>query len=158
MADEVNVVFPCSGVPEDDGAARLVGLYPQRQEGCWMQRMKVLGGVLTADQWRALERIARQFTPTSPLHLTTRQDVELHDITPERVGPLQHALAEAGLTGVGACGDTLRNITVCPCSGLRNGTVDLMGLAWQIRRTLEAMDGIFALAPAFRLAHQLHRR
>ena len=141
----MKIQFPCEGVPEVPAAARLVGLYPQRQAGLWMQRVKVLGGALTAVQWRLLGRIARELTPTAPLHLTTRQDVELHDIPSDRVGPVQRRLADGGLTGLGACGDTLRNLTVCPCAGALDGTVDLIPLAWAVRRTLEAIEGIFSL-------------
>ena len=60
--------------------------------------------------------IARQFTPATPLHLTTRQDVELHDLTDADVPAAQRRLAAAGLTSLGSGGDTLRNVVVCLCS------------------------------------------
>ncbi len=44
---------------------------------------------------------------------------------PHDVPQLQQALAEAGFTGLGACGDTLRNITLCPGNGLTEESVDL---------------------------------
>jgi len=145
-------VFPGRSVPDDPNTARLLGLYPQRQEGLWMQRLKLLGGNLSSAQWRALADIARRFTPGTPLHLTTRQDIELHDLTPDRVGEVQQALAEAEITTVGACGDTLRNITVCPCSGTVSGLVDLAPLAQEIRRVLEAEEGVFALPRKFKIS------
>jgi len=117
-----------------------------------MQRVKILGGILTGGQWRALARIAAEFTPGSPLHLSTRQDIELHDVRAERVAAVQQAITEAGLTGLGACGDTVRNITVCPCSGVRGGAPDLVGVAWEIRRMLEATDGIFELPRKFKIS------
>ena len=73
-------VFPTAQIPQEATAARLLGLYPQVQEALWLQRVKILGGILTAGQWRTLARIARRFTPTTPLHLTTRQDIEIHDL------------------------------------------------------------------------------
>ena len=97
MDSQHEINFPCSSVPEDAAAARLVGLYPQRQAGLWMQRVKVLGGVLTAQQWRGLGSAVRNFTPGTPLHLTTRQDVELHDVSTEHVGALQHLMIDEGL-------------------------------------------------------------
>ncbi len=144
-------VFPCEALPEDPGAARLLGLYPQRQEGLWMQRLKVLGGRLTPEQWDALAAVAGELTPGTPLHLTTRQDIELHNLSPERVAPAQARLAEAGLTGLGACGDTLRNVTVCPCSGLIDGAVDLEPMARIIRETLEGLDCVFSLPRKFKI-------
>ena len=80
-----DIAFPCSSLPDDAGHARLLGLYPQRQEGLWMQRLKVLGGRLSPEQWDAVARIATEFTPLAPLHLTTRQDIEFHDLPPELI-------------------------------------------------------------------------
>ncbi len=146
------IAFPCAEVPQDKHVARLLGLYPQRQEGLFMQRTKVLGGALTADQWRALAGAARRHTPGTPLHLTTRQDVEFHDVSPSEVPGLQRAIADAGLTGLGACGDTLRNIIVDPCCGTRRDLPDLEPLAWSIRRLLEATDGILNLPRKFKIS------
>jgi len=117
-----------------------------------MQRVKVPGGALTGDQWRGLAEIARRFTSDTPLHLTTRQDLEIHDLSDGQVPAVQQCLAALGLTSVGACGDTLRNLTVCPCSGVRAGCPDLFPLAQQIRRELEAYRGIFTLPRKFKIS------
>jgi sulfite reductase (ferredoxin) len=146
------VRFPSDELPADSDTARLLGLYPQRQEGRWMQRIKVLGGRLTGPQWRGLARTARELTPSAPLHLTTRQDVELHDVAPARVPAVQRRIAALGLTCVGACGDTLRNVTVCPCSGAVDGSAVLQPLATMIRRKVEGLEGIFALPRKFKIA------
>jgi sulfite reductase beta subunit-like hemoprotein len=147
-----DIAFPCEAVPADPKMARLVGLYPQRQEGRWMQRVKVLGGVLSARHWRALGAIARRQVPATPLHLTTRQDVEFHDLAADVVPEVQRALQEAGLTGLGACGDAARNITVCPCSGTRAGLPDLVPLAWSVRHLLETAEGAFDLPRKFKVS------
>jgi len=144
--------FPCGGPPADGPASRLLGLYPQAQEGLWMQRVRVPGGRLAAGAWQALAGAAREFTPQAPLHLTTRQDVEFHDVPADRVAALQRALAAAGLTGLGACGDTLRNVTVCPCAGAAAGTVDLGPLAEDLGRLVAAEPGAFALPRKFKIS------
>jgi len=146
-----DISFPCSSLPDDAAVARLLGLYPQRQDGLWMQRLKVLGGRLTPEQWEAVASVAAEFTPDTPLHLTTRQDIEFHDLPPELIPPVQARLAEAGLTGLGACGDTLRNLTICPCSGALDGTIDLEPLAWVIRRTLESLAFILDMPRKFKI-------
>lgn len=145
-------VFPAAQIPEQAAAARLLGLYPQIQEDLWLQRVKILGGILTAEQWRALARIVRQFTPVTPLHLTTRQDIEIHDLSADIVPLVQQEMAKVELTGLGACGDTVRNLTVCPCSGVRRGVPDLMPLAWQIRRLLEDQEGVYSLPRKFKIS------
>ena len=146
------VKFPCEVMPAEPVPARLMGLYPQLQEGRWMQRARVPGGALSADQWRALAAAARRCTPGAPLHLTTRQDVELHDLAAEQIPGVQRALAAAGLSGLGACGDTLRNITVCPCSGIAAGKVDLLPLAHDIQRLLQKHEWVFALPRKFKIS------
>lgn len=143
--------FACTGLPDDPGEARLLGLYPQVQEGLWMQRVKILGGRLRGRQWRALAKIARTWTPDTPLHLTTRQDIELHDLTEERVPHVQKQLHAAGISCRGACGDTLRNVTICPCSGVRQGSIDLAPLAWEVRGALESLADIESLPRKFKI-------
>jgi len=138
--------FPCQSFPTETRQARLLGIYPQRQQGQWMQRVRIPGGILSAGQWRVLAQIARQFTPATPLHLTTRQDMELHDLSAEEVPIAQQLLAKAGLTSLGSGGDTLRNIIVVPCSaGRTNEVPNLLPLAGAIEQALAVCEGIFAL-------------
>ncbi len=144
--------FPLREIPIDPPRFRLAGLYPQAQEGFWMQRIRVLGGALTANQWRGLADIARRYTPDTPLHLTTRQDVEFHDLRAEQIPSLQQALAAEGFTGLGACGDTVRNITVCPCSGVVRDSIDLHPLASALQHRLQAWDGVFSLPRKFKIS------
>src|SRR2546428_5703873 len=53
------------------------GTYAQRQEGVQMQRIKIPGGVLSADQLVALADAADRFG-SGFLHLTTREDVQIY--------------------------------------------------------------------------------
>lgn len=152
MADTDAPVFPSDALPADADKAKLLGLYQQRQNGLWMQRIKILGGVLSGLQWQGIAEIARELTPQTPLHLTTRQEIELHCLSVEQVPAAQKRIAELGLTGLGACGDTLRNVTVCPCSGTLGGGVNLLSLAWKIRRMLEETKGIFSLPRKFKVS------
>lgn len=151
MAEHDVPRFPCDALPAEPRLAKLLGLYPQRQDGRWLQRVRIMAGRLTGGQWRALADAAREFTPATPLHLTTRQDIELHDLPADAVPGVQRRLAGAGLTGLGGGGDTFRNITVCPCAGLANG-LDLKPIAQAIQRTLWACDEIFSLPRKFKIA------
>jgi sulfite reductase (ferredoxin) len=144
-------LFPCDRFPQDAGAARLSGLYPQRQEDLWMQRLKIPGGVLSSADWRNVAALAREFTPNTPLHLTTREDLEFHNVPVSQVPALQTRLVEVGLTGRGACGDTLRNLTVCPCSGVRIGSVDLHPLARELESAILAFEGIYSMPRKFKI-------
>ena len=146
------VRFPCDRLPDEPAHARLLGLYDQRQEGLLMQRVKVRSGRITPGQLRALAEIALRFTPGYPLHLTTRQDVELHGVKPDDVPAVQRAIADAGLTTLGACGDTLRNVTACPGGGLCAGSVDSGAVAEAVREAAEKFPAIRALPRKFKIS------
>ena len=148
MSIAVAIRFPCEALPEDPAAARLLGVYPQRQDGLFMQRVKLPGGRIEASQLRALASIADRWSPAHPLHLTTRQDVELHGLRREDIPAVQRDIEAARLTALGACGDTLRNVTVCPGSGLCPGTRDVSALC----------DAISARAGLLPWIHQLPRK
>ena len=152
MSEAKGVAFPCEAVPAEGAQARLIGLYPMRQPGLLMQRVKIRGGVISTAEWRAVAEAARRHAPGWPLHLTTRQDIEIHGLTPERIPPLQREFHEAGLTGIGACGDTLRNVTVCPGNGVCEGSVDVTALAGELDRVGNEMPMIRALPRKFKVS------
>ena len=144
--------FPCTGAYADSNQLKLSGVYAQRQKGLWMQRIKIQGGVLKAEDWRTLAGLARTHTPGTPLLLTTRQCIEFHNITEEILPALQQDLAAAGFTGLGACGDTLRNITLCPGNGLCPGSVDFSAAAAATRQVLESFEGVYSLPRKFKIS------
>ncbi len=144
--------FPCDSIPADPSQARLLGLYSQRREDLWMQRARVPGGRLSKEQWAVLAELIQSLTPGEPLHFTTRQDVELHSLSETAVPQAQRRLADVGLSCLGACGDTLRNITVCPCSGTACDRPDLLPLAMQLTAWLRSQPGAFALPRKFKIS------
>jgi len=149
--------YVCRAIPADSRLAWLNGLFPQPQDGLWVKRILVLGGTLTGEQWRVIAALARKFTPTTPLHLTMRQNLELHDLRPAQIPAVQDALAEVNLATLGVCGPSLRNIPLCECSGVVAGRVDLASLALQIREMLSATEGIYSLPHKFKMAMSCSR-
>lgn len=95
------------------GVERLLGVYPQRQEGLFMQRIKVLGGRISWLQWRKVAELVSRYAPGTPIHITTRQDIEMHNLAGEDIKAIQQELLDVGLSTRCACGDAIRNITVC---------------------------------------------
>jgi sulfite reductase (ferredoxin) len=144
--------FPCTAAFDDTVQLKLSGVYAQRQKGLWMQRIKIQGGALDAHAWQTLARLARTHTPGTPLLLTTRQCIEFHNITTERLPWLQKELAQSGFTGLGACGDTLRNITLCPRNNLCPESVDCSAAVDAVRHTLEAFEGVYSLPRKFKIS------
>ena len=92
------------------------GTYAQRQEGVQMQRIKIPGGDLTADQLVRLADAADRFG-SGFLHFTTREDAQIYYVKLEEVPELLRFLAAAGITTREACGNTVRNITCCYRAG-----------------------------------------
>ncbi len=88
------------------------GTYAQRQEGVQMQRIKIPGGRLTADQLGCLADAADRFG-SGFIHFTTREDAQIYYVRLDEVPALLRFLAEAGITTREACGNTVRNITSC---------------------------------------------
>jgi sulfite reductase (ferredoxin) len=93
------------------------GIYGQRQPGVQMVRVKIPGGVLRARHLAALADTVDEYSRGS-LHLTTRQDVQFYDVALERVPEVLRTLAAAGLTTREACGNSVRNVTSCPLTGV----------------------------------------
>src|SRR5262245_51259726 len=82
------------------------GTYAQRQEGVQMQRIKIPGGLLSADQLERLADAADRFG-SGFMHLTTREDAQIYYVRLEEVPALLEFLAEAGITTREACGNTV---------------------------------------------------
>lgn len=93
------------------------GTYAQRQEGVQMQRIKIPGGYLTADQLTRLADTADRYA-SGFIHFTTREDAQLYYLQLEDVPALLHDLMEVGITTREACGNTVRNITACYRAGI----------------------------------------
>jgi sulfite reductase (ferredoxin) len=82
-----------------------------------MQRIKVPFGGLTADQMDVLAELAEEYSD-GILHITTRQDIQLHYVHIDDTPSIMRRLAASGITTQEACGNSIRNITACPLSGV----------------------------------------
>lgn len=93
------------------------GTYGQRQPGFQMLRVKIPSGICDARQLRVLADIGDNCA-NGRGHLTTRQNVQFHFVKLENVPAAMRLLADCGLTTREACGNTVRNVTSCPLSGI----------------------------------------
>ncbi len=75
----------------------------------FMLRARVPGGVITAEQWKAIDAISRELTGGG-LRLTTRQTFQHHGILKRNVKPLIQRLNKAMIDSIAACGDVNRNV------------------------------------------------
>jgi len=93
------------------------GAYGQRQERVQMQRIKIPMGMVSADQMMRLAEVAEEYA-VGVLHVTTRQDIQIHFVDINDVPNMFRRLAERGITTKEACGNTVRNVTCCPNAGV----------------------------------------
>jgi sulfite reductase (ferredoxin) len=98
------------------------GVYGQRQSGVQMFRVKIPQGRLNPVQLRRLADVADRYA-TGVLHLSTRQNIQMHFVNLENCSTMMKLLAEVGLTTREACADTVRNVTACPMAGICPGEV-----------------------------------
>jgi sulfite reductase (ferredoxin) len=82
-----------------------------------MQRIKIPFGGLNAAQMEALADVAEEYSDAI-LHITTRQDIQLHFVAIDDTPDMHRRLAAVGITTREACGNVVRNVTACPLAGV----------------------------------------
>jgi sulfite reductase (ferredoxin) len=93
------------------------GIYGQRQPGVQMIRIKLPFGKVTFQQLLRIADIADEYG-SGNLHLTTRQDIQLHYVSLDRTPELWAKLEQDDITLREACGNTVRNVTSSPNAGI----------------------------------------
>ena len=82
-----------------------------------MQRIKIPFGGMTPDQMDVLADLSEEYSDAI-LHVTTRQDFQLHFVHIDDTPSLMRRLAAVGITTREACGNSVRNVTACPLAGV----------------------------------------
>ena len=94
-----------------------------------MQRIKIPYGKMSAEQLDVLCEVAEEYSDDI-LHVTTRQDIQLHFVHIDDTPDLMRRLAAVGITTREACGNTVRNVTACSIAGVcRDETFDVVPYA-----------------------------
>ncbi len=127
---------------------RLDGIYRQRQEGFFMQRVKLTAGVISAGQARAVAALSTRFGQGN-IHLTTRGSLEIHWIRENDLAEVKRSLLAAGLTSRGACGGAVRGVTCASQGALGFPTVET--LARRIHRHFTANPRFERLPKKFKI-------
>jgi sulfite reductase (ferredoxin) len=93
------------------------GIYEQRHDGSYMVRVRCAAGVATPTQLREVAVLAARHG-SGKLHLTTRQEIQIHDLPLAAVIPVIRGLRKVGLASRGGGGNTVRNIMASHDSGI----------------------------------------
>ena len=82
-----------------------------------MMRIKIPFGGMTAEQMDVMADLSEEYS-VGVLHVTTRQDFQMHYIHIENTPDYMRRLAAVGITTREACGNSVRNVTACPYAGV----------------------------------------
>ena len=138
--------------PNQPQPIKIFGTYPQKQPGLFMQRIPVFAGDISIDKLAAVAAIVKEHTPTTPLHFTTRQNIELHNVPETDLLVVHNKIKELGFATFGAGGDSLRNITMCPCCKYDSNAYDTTELALKVKEALNNSGLLTSMPRKFKLA------
>ncbi|GAB4107848.1 nitrite/sulfite reductase [Echinicola sediminis] len=93
------------------------GIYGQRQPGVQMIRIKLPYGKVSGKQLHRICDVSEEYS-TGRLHITTRQDIQIHYVSLDRTPELWADLEKDDITLREACGNTVRNVTASERAGV----------------------------------------
>src|ERR1044071_6181125 len=108
----------------------------------FMLRVRISGGVLTPEQWLALDRVARDYG-NGTMRVTTRQTVQLHGVIKSNLKTTLKAIDKALLNTIAACGDVNRNVMCNPNPYQSRAHTAALDLARAISDHLEPHTGAY---------------
>jgi precorrin-3B synthase len=118
--------------PDDLALFRWYGVYTQRAaesaqsgepgpsedtDGLFMLRVKFPNGIVSSEQLRTIGSLAERYGKSMG-DITTRQNIQLHNLTIEDLPVVLDELNAVGLSFTQACGDVWRNVVGCPLAGV----------------------------------------
>ncbi|MDC0177618.1 HEPN domain-containing protein [Polaribacter sp.] len=93
------------------------GVYGQRQAGVQMIRIKLPYGKVLSNQLRRISAVSDEYS-RGRLHITTRQDIQIHYVDLDRTPELWAELEKNDVTLREACGNVVRNVTASETAGI----------------------------------------
>ena len=127
------------------------GNYSHRGGKVFMSRIRIPAGVVSGEQLRAIAYAAKKFG-NGKGHLTTRQDIQLHEVKLEDTIKVIEYLKDYNLSPRGGGSNTVRNITACVRSGIcKDEIFDVRANAIALSEYLLSKDTSFNLPRKFKI-------
>lgn len=118
----------------------------------FMLRMRVPGGILTAEQLRGLCNMAEQWG-SGRIDLTTRANVQIREFQPRHIVDVLNSIRKLGMSSLGTGADNIRNITASPLSGLDpQELIDVQPFAEALQSYILNSRDMFGLPRKFNIA------
>ncbi len=126
--------------------------YVAPAQDSFMLRLRVPGGVLTANQLRGLATLAEQHGP-GRCDLTTRANLQIRELRPRSIVAVLTTLSRLGMSSRGSGADNIRNITASPVSGLAaGGLLDVQPYADALQHYISNSRDLYGLPRKFNIA------
>ncbi len=104
--------------PDDLFRFKFHGLfYVAPAQDSFMLRLRIPGGILSADQMRGLARMASEWG-AGRADITTRANLQIREFQPKHIVRVLNQVQALGLTSRGSGADNIRNITAPPAAGI----------------------------------------
>ena len=129
-----------------------MGIYEQRENDTYMIRVRGAAGVFLPHQVKLIADLSKTYG-NAIVHVTTRQDLQIHGVRIEDTPTILERLLRVGLSSRGGGGNTVRNISACPFAGVcQDGTYDVAPYALALTEYLIRERGNFNLPRKFKVA------
>lgn len=94
-----------------------MGVYAQRGGEKFMIRLRTPSGIITHDHLQLLYNFTQRYN-LDRIHLTTRQAIQIHDLSVDEVCEIMEEAINHGLYSRGGGGNYPRNVSLSPLSGV----------------------------------------
>lgn len=133
-----------------------MGIYEQRADGHFMLRIRCTGGLIKPEQLRRVAEVGKG-VGCSHVHITTRQEVQIHNVSIDDAIPSLRKLQEVGLGTQGGGGNTIRNMLVCDQTGITaNQEFDVTPWAQALTTRLIAEKDSFTMPRKLKIAFDVN--
>ena len=75
-----------------------------------MLRARMPGGIITTDQWLAIDKFAQENTEYGSIRITTRQTFQFHGVLKPHIKLMHQTLNSVGIDSIATAGDVNRNV------------------------------------------------
>ena len=99
-------------------------LYTEGKKGTYMMRPRYMESKITVDDMEYLLDVAQKYAD-GRLHITTRQDFQLHGMKREVLADVLEAISKRGFFTKATCGDSTRSVITPPTTGFEEEVFDV---------------------------------
>ncbi|MBN1238913.1 MAG: NADPH-dependent assimilatory sulfite reductase hemoprotein subunit [Gammaproteobacteria bacterium] len=108
----------------------------------FMIRVRIPGGVLTPEQWLAVDAASEAYG-NGKMRLTTRQSIQLHGVLKRNLRSAVKAINDSLLTTIAACGDVNRTVACTPLPELSALHAETQRFAVEVAEHLRPRTGAY---------------